>query len=77
MILIFLFLTSCAYFEQPSSEVIVKKGWGKTYPVKKIPYYCYNTLGETMCYSSPLPNAQMRLTGQPFLYQPIKTKKRT
>ncbi len=65
----FFCLSGCDLIPHPPSETLLKKGWTKSEIFQKKPYYCYSTLGETMCYKQPLPNSQTRLTGQPYLYE--------
>jgi hypothetical protein len=73
-IYLLLFISGCSYLEQPVSEKIIKKGWGRTCPVQKKAYYCYNTLGECVCYKEPILDASNRLTGQPYIYKKVPVK---
>lgn len=50
---------------KPDSEVFIEEGW-RRHPCKdKKPQalYCYNTLGNKACYTSPLPEGDRRLAG--------------
>lgn len=62
-------LCGCAYFKQESSEKILKKGWAKTPKYKKKPFYCYKTLGEVMCYKTPLYGQEYRLISPQYVYE--------
>jgi hypothetical protein len=73
----FAVIGGCSYLEQPVSEKIIKKGWGRTCPVQKESYYCYRTLGECVCYKNPLPNSHNRLSGQPNVYKKVPIKPKT
>ena len=49
---------------RPDSTSIVKSGWAKTKqqtPLNAL--YCYQTLGDNVCYSRPLKNGEDRLKG--------------
>jgi hypothetical protein len=70
-----LLLSACNPFAigRPNSQKITTAGWADA-PTKEAPppLYCYKTLGETACYTTPLKESEERFVGSYADYQKSK-----
>lgn len=66
LVLMGMMMSGCdnLWFFRPTSEEIVKRGWANNkYRLEPEQLYCYRTLADPVCYSTPQENAGERIVG--------------